>query len=417
MERLAKLPADQQNVVIFDAAMRLLKSNYHDYELFEKPEWSAYEAGWRKKASESQSGGWLYANVLSNLGTSFPDSRLYFVSPARPPPTVATSAPREAQSPADPAILARTQQIAALSSSGPGFDIVPIRRGHRTLNLVGDVVRGSPAERAGISPGWKVGDWGYVSNLRGVHFKATFIALAPAEARDLERTGLPLNTESQQELDEFVAAHKTELKFDNELLAARTNFETRTFANGVTYLRFDHFNEWSNISRILDVIDAAGPAGLVIDLRRNTGGRTFYMRRVIGRLLGGGVTLGTLRANGSTEPLRSWKIGSGHYEGPLVLLIGPLSTSAAELTAAAVQDHKRGKLVGRMTNGSVVTGQMYDLPDGGKMMIPTRDFVRLDSRRIEGSGVEPDIWILPTLEDVRAGRDPVLERALEKLKK
>jgi hypothetical protein len=32
-------------------------------------------------------------------------------------------------------------------------------------------------------------------------------------------------------------------------------------------------------------------------------------------------------------------------------------------------------------------------------------------------GVEPDVWILPTLDDVRAKRDPVLDRALQELKK
>jgi C-terminal processing protease CtpA/Prc len=44
-----------------------------------------------------------------------------------------------------------------------------------------------------------------------------------------------------------------------------------------------------------------------------------------------------------------------------------------------------------------------------------QDFLRIDERRIDGVGVEPDIWIVPTLEDIRAGRDPALERALEEI--
>jgi len=50
------------------------------------------------------------------------------------------------------------------------------------------------------------------------------------------------------------------------------------------------------------------------------------------------------------------------------------------------------------------------------MMIPVSDFVRSDERRIEGAGVQPDIWVLPTIEDVRADRDPALERALRELR-
>ena len=103
------------------------------------------------------------------------------------------------------------------------------------------------------------------------------------------------------------------------------------------------------------------------------------------------------------------------YEGPLVLLVGPYSASAAEILSAAVQDHRRGKLIGRTTNGAVVPGQWFDLPDGGKMMIPISDFVRNNGNRIERVGVQPDIWVLPTLEDVRTGRDPVLERAVQEL--
>ena len=49
------------------------------------------------------------------------------------------------------------------------------------------------------------------------------------------------------------------------------------------------------------------------------------------------------------------------------------------------------------------------------MMIPVSDFVRSNGKRIEGAGVEPDIWVLPTLEEIRAGRDPVLERAVQEL--
>jgi hypothetical protein len=80
------------------------------------------------------------------------------------------------------------------------------------------------------------------------------------------------------------------------------------------------------------------------------------------------------------------------------------------------QHEGRGTLIGRPTNGSVIPAEMFGLPDGGKMMIPVSDFVRSDGRRIEGAGVQPDIWVLPTLEDVRAGRDAALERALRELR-
>ena len=95
-----------------------------------------------------------------------------------------------------------------------------------------------------------------------------------------------------------------------------------------------------------------------------------------------------------------------------MLLIGPASGSASEILAAAIKDHGRGKLVGRMTNGSVMNAKVFPLPDGGFMRVPTSDIRTSTGRRLEGVGVTPDIRVLPTLADVVAGRDLTLARAV-----
>jgi carboxyl-terminal processing protease len=412
-ERLAKLPAAEQNLIIFDAAIGLLKANYHDPALFRKPEWTKYETEWRGKALKSPSGGLLYMNVLANFGAGFPDSHLYFQIP---PPRAAPAAPSTNKPSMDPDAAARFERHAALFLAGPGFDTATIRRAGRTALLVGDVVRGSAADRAGVTPGWVVDKSTIDLNDRGVHFKATFFAVTPEMTRQVERSGLPIVTTTQQEIDALTAKHKLELAFDHEPFATRTDFETRTLDGGITYLRFDHFNDVKLVGRVLDAIDAAGPAGLVLDLRRNPGGLVLHTARVAGRLLGGGVEIGKTRSPGSYLSEKTLLLGGDFYRGPLVVLIGPSTSSAAEIIAAAVQDHRRGTLIGRTTNGSVVSASMFTLPDGGTMGIPVRDFVRSGDRRIEGAGVETDLWILPTLEDVRAGRDPVLERAIATLR-
>jgi carboxyl-terminal processing protease len=409
-EKLAELPEAEQNVFVFDAAVDLLKANYFDPALFQQPEWQEYETEWRGKASKSQS-VLLYTNVLSNFGAGFPDSHLHFQIP---PSRVAPAAPSTNEPEQEAA--ARFARNAALFFGGPGFDTATIRRSGRLVSVVAEVVRGSPADRAGVTPGWVVGNPNMAMDDSGVHFKATFFTTTQAMTREVEHTGLPIVTTDQQALDELIAKHTVELAFDPEPLAPRTEFETRTLDAGITYLRFDHFNDMKLIGRVLDAIDAAGPAGLVLDLRRNPGGLVLHTARIAGRLLGGRVELGKTRSSGSYFSEKSLLLGNDFYHGPLVVLIGPSSSSAAEIIAAAVQDHRRGTLIGRTTNGSVVSASKFTLPDGGTMAIPVRDFVRAGDRRIEGAGVEPDIWILPTLEDVRAGRDPVLERAIAKLR-
>ena len=101
----------------------------------------------------------------------------------------------------------------------------------------------------------------------------------------------------------------------------------------------------------------------------------------------------------------------------MIVLIGPRSTSAAEIVADAVKVNHRGLLIGRITNGSVLNSGSFPLPDGGSVTIPVCDFMGPDKKRIEGVGVEPDIEIIPTLNDIRAGHDLVLERAERELRK
>jgi carboxyl-terminal processing protease len=108
--------------------------------------------------------------------------------------------------------------------------------------------------------------------------------------------------------------------------------------------------------------------------------------------------------------------GKKSFTGPLAVLIGPTSASAAEITAAALQDQHRARVIGRPSAGSTLTALDFPLPDGGKAQIAIGDLVRPRGQRIEGIGVVPDVGVMPSIEDVRAGRDPALDRALLELR-
>src|SRR5262249_27830825 len=138
------------------------------------------------------------------------------------------------------------------------------------------------------------------------------------------------------------------------------------------------------------------------------------LQKLAGSLLGEGAPLGMLVNSRGSEGMSATK-PARQYRGPLVLLVGPASGSSSEILAAAIHDQGRGKLVGRMTNGSTLVSQSFPLPDGGFARVPITDFRTAKDWRIEGAGVTPDIRVMPTLEDVRAGRDPTLERALDLL--
>ena len=413
---IASKPPREHNLAVFDAATELLKQHYYDTKFFDTSEWRQLRGKWRSEA-EGVAPELLYVNVLDPMAAEFPESHLGFVPPRRP--GKAAAAPGPAPTPEQ---KRRFDFNTGLALAGPGFDARQIRRPQGKPFVIGDVLRGSPAERAGVAPGWLLLTDGTNISAERALYTAEVLAIDAETSRSIEKTGqlfLPEMTtaieyEARHQIEAYLAAHSQKVEFELEELPAIEDFEIREFPGGVTYVRFDVFESMNLVEKTLKAIDDAGPGGVILDLRRNPGGLQLHLQRVAGALLGEGVDLGTTRTANSNATMYTMRFAD-HYQGPLVLLIGPGSASAAEITAAAVQDHKRGKLIGRTTNGAVVPGQWFDLPDGGKMMIPVSDFVRSNGRRIEGFGVEPDIWVLPTLDDVRAGRDPVLERAVQEL--
>lgn len=398
------LDRESRNVANYDASWRHIEANHFDAKAFTTEEWVARRAEWRQKAAASEP-ALLYINVLDNFALQFPQSHVAFERPAS-----------KRQETADEAPTNPTSQMLDLMFAGPGFLAPVTRRDPGRWQTIADVVRGSPAERAGVAPGWIL--WEYKSQMTPdrAWYSAVFLKLSAEHVHAMEQTGqVPLkNMQPGVDPMSVIESMKVRLEFDLEPFSTPGEFELRKLSEGVTYLRFDRFESMELVNQVIDGIGSGANGGLILDLRRNVGGRFIHMSRIAGALLGGNVLLGTQRDSDSEIPTKTLRL-TPHFEGPLAVLIGPATSSAAEITAAAVQDHKRGKLFGRFTNGSVVAARKFDLPDGGTVMLPVSDFVRVDGRRIEGSGVEPDIWILPTLEDVRAGRDPVLERALLEL--
>ncbi len=104
------------------------------------------------------------------------------------------------------------------------------------------------------------------------------------------------------------------------------------------------------------------------------------------------------------------------FDGPVCVLIGPGTFSSAMMTANAIQDYRLATLIGEETGGVPTSfGEQYAfrLPNSQlPVTISSARFVRASGDASVRAGVVPDIEVRPTAEDLRAGRDPVLERAM-----
>jgi carboxyl-terminal processing protease len=97
----------------------------------------------------------------------------------------------------------------------------------------------------------------------------------------------------------------------------------------------------------------------------------------------------------------------------VIILVDESSASAAELLAAALQEHGRATVVGQKTMGAVEAAIMIDLSDGSGLSVTVRRLASAQGRRLEGAGVAPDVAVdLPVIE-LDQGRDSQLQVALQ----
>lgn len=193
--------------------------------------------------------------------------------------------------------------------------------------------------------------------------------------------------------------------------------QARRTDDDVLVLAFDAFDpatrEWLH-ARMVEA-RADPPRGVVIDLRLNGGGDA----RELGRMLAPFFAERVAYAIHDLGPLRGVTRRTGRwptpYAGPLAVLQSSRSASAAEVFAAAVQEQRRGVVVGGVSRGAVVGSRHFDLPDGGLLSVGIKSFRTGSGVVLEHVGVTPDIAVAPNLNDARHGRDTVLEAAIKAL--
>jgi len=104
------------------------------------------------------------------------------------------------------------------------------------------------------------------------------------------------------------------------------------------------------------------------------------------------------------------------YKGPVAVLSGPATYSAAEDFLVVWKNSARGKIVGEPSGGSTGQPLFFQLPGGGTARVCTKRDTFPDGTEWVGKGITPDVLVRPTVADIRAGRDVVLDRAVELLK-
>jgi carboxyl-terminal processing protease len=129
--------------------------------------------------------------------------------------------------------------------------------------------------------------------------------------------------------------------------------------------------------------------GVIIDLRNNGGGSLQEATTLTDLFIDKGpvVQIGKGDDNNSTTESRF----NAHYRGPLVVMINRLSASASEIFAGAIQDYKRGLIVGSQSFGKGTVQSLTPLKASGDLKITESKFYRVSGDSTQHRGVIPDI--------------------------
>ncbi|MFZ6745553.1 S41 family peptidase [Undibacterium sp. JH2W] len=219
-------------------------------------------------------------------------------------------------------------------------------------------------------------------------------------------------------------------------VAGNPAFDFKMLKGEIAYLAIDHFESDAGARKLASLMPTVMKAkGLILDIRSNGGGSSMHAAAVLSllskqpvpfadsterqesnlmRAQSDVIFLGVLRG-GLTQPYV--KEHQDIYSGTVVVLAGPKTFSAAEDFLLSYITMQRGRIIGSATGGSTGMPLSFKLPGGGSARICVKHDSFPDGREFVGKGIAPDIEIAPTVDDIRAGRDVVLDKALAVLSK
>ena len=182
------------------------------------------------------------------------------------------------------------------------------------------------------------------------------------------------------------------------------------------------FNVWmlpmlDRIKAALDDLRGKGMKALVLDLRGNPGG-VGPMAVSVGRLLlEDKASLGKLQYRKFAQEFNVTP-DPGPFEGPIAVLVDEGTASTSEIFAQGMADIGRVTVVGGGPSaGAALPSIIEELEAGALLQYAVGDYHSPKGTAVEGKGVQPEVLVDEKREDFVAGRDAVLDAAVEHLKK
>lgn len=283
-------------------------------------------------------------------------------------------------------------KIISLVPGGPADASKQLRPGDRIIG-VGEGLHGEIVNVIG----WRIDD--VVQRIRGPKQTMVRLEIIPSTARDEHQTRIVTLMRDTVKLEHQAASKKTitigegthQRKIGVVTIPAFYLDVRAQQARSSDYRSTVH-----DVRRLLEQLQAEQVDGIVLDLRDNGGGSLQEATLLLGMLLPAGPLVQVRYANGEVNILTD-NDRSVLYSGPLAVVVNRMSASASEIVAAALQDYRRGIIIGETTFGKGTVQTLQTLTRG-QLKITQAKFYRVTGKSTQHAGVEPDI-LYPSLHD------------------
>jgi carboxyl-terminal processing protease len=179
---------------------------------------------------------------------------------------------------------------------------------------------------------------------------------------------------------------------------------TKTIGDDFIYLRVTSFDQKvvDGISKAIKQHDAEAK-GYILDLRNNPGGLLDQAVGLVDLFVDDGVVVSQKGRDPRENTEYKAHASATLTDKPLVVLVNEGSASASEIVSGALQDHKRGVLVGKKTFGKGSVQIILPISDTEAIKLTVARYYLPSGRTIQAVGVTPDIIVdrgtVPKAED------------------
>lgn len=294
--------------------------------------------------------------------------------------------------------------IREVRPGGPAFKSKKIFKNDRIIA----VAQGDDGEMVDVI-GWRVDE--AIQLIRGKQGTVVRLKLLPASEGT---TAKPMEVSMVREKITFEETSSTKQIVEFEKNKKKYRFGV--IGVPAFYINFDEYRQGkpdyksttNDVKKILEELKTENVDGIIVDLRYNGGGSLKEAIDLTSLFIKGGAVVQVKDANGRIS------VGDTDdfeqvYNGPLLVMTNRFSASASEIFAGAIQDYKRGIIVGESTYGKGTVQNIMDLSkyivsesnngNVGQLNLTVSKYYRAAGSSVQNKGVIPDVLLPTPFED------------------